>query len=113
MMCFLEDPPIAPVIQNCGERKAVRENDHHFALTCVTDGGNPTPRLTWFRNGHQEESSSDSSQANPRGRATSVLTFVPRRADNGVVFKCEAVNDLMPRGVSVQTILDVHCKLLP
>lgn len=103
---------MTPVIQNCGERKAVRENDHVFSLTCVTDGGNPTPRLTWFRNGHQEESSTDSSQlGSPRGRATSVLTFVPRRADNGVVLKCEAVNDLMPRGVAVQTILDVHCKL--
>lgn len=104
---IFSDPPISPIIRGVGDKIKVRAGDSDFRLACTSEGGNPAPRLTWFRNNIQAESTD---VATSGGEVTSILTFVPRITDNNAVLTCEAVNQLMPRGLSVQTSLIVQCK---
>ncbi|XP_055354578.1 synaptogenesis protein syg-2-like isoform X2 [Paramacrobiotus metropolitanus] len=104
-------PPSTPVIRDrdgvkVGDKVKVRKGERDFRLLCSSDGGNPIPQLTWFRNNIQEDSAETTHLSLGRA-ASAVLTFVPREIDNGAMLKCEAVNELMPRGVDVQTTLSV------
>lgn len=43
------DPPSPPQIH--GDLRAEQRSGDKVKLTCITDGGNPLPDLTWLRNG--------------------------------------------------------------
>ncbi len=50
MMCFcIVDPPSPPQI--LGDLRAEQRSGDRVKLTCITDGGNPLPKLSWLRNG--------------------------------------------------------------
>ena len=43
------DPPSPPQIH--GDLRAEQRSGDKVKLTCITDGGNPLPKLSWLRNG--------------------------------------------------------------
>ena len=48
MFLFIADPPSPPQIH--GDLRAEQKSGDRVKLTCLTEGGNPLPTLTWLRN---------------------------------------------------------------
>jgi hypothetical protein len=49
LLIYVSDPPSPPQIH--GDLHAEQRSGDRVKLTCITEGGNPLPDLTWLRNG--------------------------------------------------------------
>ncbi|CAL8095078.1 unnamed protein product [Calicophoron daubneyi] len=82
-------PPGTPVITGYKSLQPVKMA-HSMELTCITYGGNPAPELSWFKDKKLIQSTGETSVV--RRQASSKLTVVPRRDDNGAHYYCSARN---------------------
>ena len=70
--------------------------------------GNPSPRLTWWR----EHALVDDSYEVVNGATVNALRIpAVRNTDLGAVFVCQAVNNNMSFPVSTSLRMDISCKL--
>ena len=70
--------------------------------------GNPSPRLTWWR----EHALVDDSYEVINGATVNALRIpAVRNTDLGAVFVCQAVNNNMSFPVSTSLRMDISCKL--
>ena len=75
-------------------------------LACIA--GNPSPRLTWWR----EHALVDDSYEVVNGATVNALRIpAVRNTDLGAVFVCQAVNNNISFPVSTSLRMDISCKL--
>ncbi|CAB4060984.1 unnamed protein product [Lepeophtheirus salmonis] len=103
-------PPNKPIVRDANGRRMVgrlgpfKVGDQLIA-TCITSGGNPTPKVTWWR---ENELIDESFEVNS-GHTTNTLKLddVVSKEDLNTVFTCQAVNNNRSVPVSTSLRLDI------
>ncbi|XP_022239800.1 nephrin-like [Limulus polyphemus] len=92
-------PPEPPKIEGYREDDIVQVGDT-LTLACISRGGNPPPKLLWFRNGALV----DSTYSGSGRETTNPYTFHVDSSDNNAEYRCEASNTitLKPTGATVK-----------
>ena len=89
-----------------------------FRATCTTTGGDPPPRLSWYRE-HVLIDDTYETSSQPSGDGTSVTTTVNdldyatspvKEGDLGTVFTCQAVNNNQTIPLATNLKLDITCE---
>ena len=81
---------------------------HHSHSLQSSNAGNPSPRLTWWR----EHALIDDSFEVLNGATVNALRIpAVRNTDLNAVFVCQAVNNNMSFPVSTSLRMDISCKL--
>lgn len=79
-----------------------------LTLVCYSDGGNPPPKLIWYRGNAQIDATyylmnGDTTTANN-------LTFIVSATDNTGAYHCHASNSATKEPLVASTKLNVFCK---
>ncbi|XP_064104229.1 nephrin-like [Macrobrachium nipponense] len=102
-------PPKPPVISGYFPGGILRAGDL-VTLACQSPGGNPTPELTWYKNGHllkpQNFTSGDDEGKHEEGKLSLVIKVRPE--DDKAVYECQAVNEMAEEPVSANVTFTVH-----
>ena len=79
-------------------------------LTCEARGARPQAILTWWRNGHEVEGTTETVLED--GNLTmSTYAFTPKPEDNGKTITCKASHPTLPMTPIEDTVaLNVHCE---
>ncbi|XP_022254721.1 nephrin-like isoform X2 [Limulus polyphemus] len=96
-------PPDPPSIFGYTEGNSIRAGER-LRLSCVSNGGNPPPDLTWFKEDQKVESST-STAGNVSSAEVSIVT---EESDNGAEYRCEATNAATSKPLYATTKLTVH-----
>lgn len=111
-------PPQQPII-GLGSGSAPREGQE-YQLSCQSQGGNPEPNITWFRNEQQIVSGSlvglRVEQTRLNGTTTNTLSWIPSIEDHNAVYKCSVWNKAMAsmlQPLESETRMRVECKYAP
>lgn len=88
-----------------------------YQLSCLSQGGNPEPNITWFRNEQPVSSGAAGlkiEQSRSNGTTNSTLLLVPTMDDHQASYKCAVWNKAMS-SLNVQPYereirLHVECK---
>lgn len=108
-------PPQQPII-GLGSASAPREGQE-YQLSCQSQGGNPEPNITWFRNEQQIVPGSlvglRVEQTRLNGTTTNTLSWIPSIEDHNAVYKCSVWNKAMAsmiQPLESETRIRVECK---
>lgn len=124
------DPPGRPVISEYRTGQVLRAGENRI-LVCHVLGGNPSPRVMWYRHGRplNQEAAAAAAKTNSRGRRNGLVTsahparqlkasggvFVSQqvtatREEDGAVYECRVNSDLLNQPYTTNVTLTVHCK---
>lgn len=124
------DPPGRPVISEYRTGQVLRAGESRI-LVCHVLGGNPSPRVMWYRHGRplNQEAAAAAAKTNSRGRRNGLVTsahparqlkasggvFVSQqvtgtREEDGAVYECRVNSDLLNKPYTTNVTLTVHCK---
>ncbi|XP_076334988.1 nephrin-like [Tachypleus tridentatus] len=96
-------PPEPPKIEGYREDDVVQVGDT-LTLACISRGGNPPPKLLWFRNGVLV----DSTYSGSGRETTNPYTFHVDSSDNNAEYRCEASNTITLKPTSATVKLKVY-----
>lgn len=101
------DPPGVPRIEGYEEGTTVKAGEA-LTLLCLSDGGNPPPKLIWYRGNAQIDATyyltnEDLTTANN-------LTFIVSASDNTGAYFCHASNSATKEPLVASIKLNVFCK---
>lgn len=124
------DPPGRPVISEYKTGQVLRAGESRI-LVCHVLGGNPSPRVMWYRHGRplNQEAAAAAAKTNSRGRRNGLVTsahparqlkasggvFVSQqvtatREEDGAVYECRVNSDLLTQPYTTNVTLTVHCE---
>ncbi|XP_064104349.1 nephrin-like [Macrobrachium nipponense] len=88
----------------------LRAGDTSSTLACQSPGGNPTPELTWYKNGQLLKPQNFTSETNEGKHEDGKLSLVikVRPEDDKAVYECQAVNEMAEEPVSANVTFTVH-----
>ncbi|XP_030383652.1 Down syndrome cell adhesion molecule homolog [Scaptodrosophila lebanonensis] len=93
---------------------AIATEERPLELTCGSIGGSPDPMITWYREGSNVPLQSYALKGGSKNHYTNAtLQIVPRRADDGVKYKCVVWNRAMPEGHSLETTVALNVNYYP
>ncbi|XP_064104325.1 nephrin-like [Macrobrachium nipponense] len=102
-------PPKPPAISGYFTGDVLKAGEL-VTLTCESPGGNPTPELTWYKDGQlldpQNFTSGDEERSNKDGKLSLVFRVKPE--DDKAVFECQAVNEMVDEPLSANVTFTVH-----
>ena len=107
-------PPEKPRIYTVGDSQEVRLKLGPYnigdtvRLRCISLGGRPLPKVTWWRD-HALLDSSDSNQASFKTENELILKDL-KRQDLHSILTCQASNNNISVPVSTSVKLDMNCK---
>ena len=128
----LTDPPGRPVISEYRTGQVLMAGESRI-LVCHVLGGNPSPRVMWYRHGRpiNQEAAAAAAKTNSRGRRNGVVTsahparqlkasggvFVSQqvtatREEDGAVYECRVNSDLLMHPYTTNVTLTVQCESL-
>lgn len=87
-----------------------------YQLNCTTQGGNPEPTISWFKNGEQLGQPAPGfiriEQRNNGIATSSLLSFVPSADEHQAIYKCKVWNKAMGENTAYERefVLQVECK---
>lgn len=102
--------PQPPIIE---ASTALAREGQEYALRCMTQGGNPEPNITWFRNELPVgPGGARIVQERVGNLTTSTLAFVPTIDDHHATYKCRVWNKAMDASHSFEREfkVQVECK---
>lgn len=130
-VCATTDPPGRPVISEYHTGEVLKAGENRI-LVCHVFGGNPSPKVMWFRHGrpqHQIAAAAAASAGPRRGRRDELVTsahpanqrrasggvfvsqqVVATREEDGAVYECRVSSELISRPYTTNVTLTVHCK---
>uniref|UniRef100_A0A1A9WXT8 Ig-like domain-containing protein n=1 Tax=Glossina brevipalpis TaxID=37001 RepID=A0A1A9WXT8_9MUSC len=83
-------------------------------LTCSSIGGSPDPMITWYRDGSSAPLQAAVLKGGSKDQPTNAtLAIVPRREDDGVIFKCVVWNRAMNEGQRLETTTTLNVNCIP
>lgn len=110
-------PPQAPQISAGSSNGAPAREGVEYQLSCLSQGGNPEPNITWYRNDQPVIPGGPIKieQARNNGTTNSTLTWAPTMEDHQATYKCSVWNKAMNQMVLVQALereirVQVECK---
>lgn len=127
LFCFPTDPPDPPLISGYPKGDILHEGEQR-SLTCRVTGGNPRPWVLWYRHGRPLDpatavtlqslradatisTKAPVSNVREEGSVSSVQQVVGSRHEDGAVYECRVTSPLLPRPLSTNVTLTVHCEL--
>lgn len=103
------EPRISPA------NEAIATEGRPLNLTCQSIGGSPPPQILWYTEGQSEPLEASLIEGRNKDEPTqSVLTVIPRKEDDGNVYKCTVWNRALGRRqqakLETSTKIFVNCK---
>ena len=84
-----------------------------FSLSCSSAGGSPPPQISWLRLSDGTEMKGNTSLPSRRdGQTVSRLEILPRKQDDGAIFRCDVTNRAISSRPSLTTdiTVSVNCE---
>ena len=84
-----------------------------YSLTCSSRGGSPAPDITWTRAHSDTPLTANVSKSADKDSATvSVLQIIPKKEDDGVLYRCDVRNRAIATSHSLGSSINisVNCK---
>lgn len=110
------DAPSAPTIRGYKTGEVLVAGDER-TLTCEVVGGNPRPRVAWYRHGRPLNTVHKPTKrrvSGPEHRKERVVTVnqdvTATRLEDGAVYECRVTTAILPDPISATVTLTVHCK---
>jgi len=106
MFIFLVAPEPLIVRQTGGSRLTDRltaKAGEELNLECVSEGGNPVPKLSWLVNGARLETTLDQENTGLPGgfwKSISTLRLPVSRVDNGAIVACESQHSALENPIT-------------
>ena len=92
-------PPGTPTITKSSPEAVEGEP---YSLTCSSAGGSPPPDISWLRLSDGAQMMGNTTLADHKdGQTVSVLELIPRKQEDGAIFRCDVTN----RAISAQSTL--------
>ncbi|KAK7085283.1 hypothetical protein SK128_022522, partial [Halocaridina rubra] len=102
-------PPDPPVISGYSAGETLKEGQHR-TLICHSRGGNPRPKLTWYRNGKllKYQNITYIKPSNEHEAMKVILQIIVTAEDDRAVYECRADNEVLRQPFSTNVTLTVH-----
>ena len=84
-----------------------------YSLTCSSRGGSPPPEISWLRLSDGAHLTGNTTLPDSRdGQTVSKLEIVPRKQDDGAIFRCDVTNRAISSQAALSTDLtiSVNCE---